>query len=437
MSHGHLKTEMTRELEKMSRMLYPDEKSEQGKFIMLGERIEKLRPLLSTNAYNKFKSWNGIRRDYEHNKINYFDKKRFIADYEVIYQEIDALVAMEHEKKYQLFDKDHPSAKNIELENLIKQKEGSDKKEIEIRTHKERVEQEYLKKINANHENAEENTKISKVEPSNTKEKNSTSETLIDNKASRQDKTLVENTSQSVDKNAPVILNTMTNEEQAPVVEKISVNLKDAPKDYNGKSSGSDAGSALLVLMIIPALILFFLVEDYRHDLIKKFVNAISTNQQLEKNVADTSSALAALQKQDEMNKGNTDTTSEQIDDFIPIDGWKGHQFSSYGTLYFGARSTSIDSNTFKDLDMLVYRMKKNRNYRVSLEGNTGNDGEETYNQSVSLGLARAVKDYLVGRGIELDRISIEGFGSRKPLLTDSTEKGRTMNRRVEILLAK
>jgi outer membrane protein OmpA-like peptidoglycan-associated protein len=48
---------------------------------------------------------------------------------------------------------------------------------------------------------------------------------------------------------------------------------------------------------------------------------------------------------------------------------------------------------------------------------------------------ANAVKTYLLKKGLISNRVEAKGFGSAKPIADNTTEAGKSKNRRVEIVL--
>jgi OOP family OmpA-OmpF porin len=74
----------------------------------------------------------------------------------------------------------------------------------------------------------------------------------------------------------------------------------------------------------------------------------------------------------------------------------------------------------------------------ISLEvviavGHTDSVGEGAYNQKLSVARADAVKNFLIGKGIEKNRIYTEGKGASQPVADNKTAEGRAKNRRVEV----
>lgn len=69
----------------------------------------------------------------------------------------------------------------------------------------------------------------------------------------------------------------------------------------------------------------------------------------------------------------------------------------------------------------------------ASLEKDSPN--HRAYNKRLSDARARAVMEYLVGKGVARDRLTSKGFGNEKPLESDATDEGRERNRRVEFTI--
>ena len=84
-------------------------------------------------------------------------------------------------------------------------------------------------------------------------------------------------------------------------------------------------------------------------------------------------------------------------------------------------------------LDDLVAKTKGIALEVIIAVGHTDNIGTVEYNQRLSERRANAVKDYLVSKGIEKNRVYTEGKGLKNPIASNSTAEGRAKNRRTEI----
>jgi outer membrane protein OmpA-like peptidoglycan-associated protein len=72
----------------------------------------------------------------------------------------------------------------------------------------------------------------------------------------------------------------------------------------------------------------------------------------------------------------------------------------------------------------------------VDVFGNTDSTGSDAHNQDLSQRRALAVANYLSQQGVDSRRFAVTGFGSTRPIATNSTAEGRALNRRVEIQLS-
>lgn len=67
--------------------------------------------------------------------------------------------------------------------------------------------------------------------------------------------------------------------------------------------------------------------------------------------------------------------------------------------------------------------------------GFTDSRGSDEYNRQLSQRRAESVRNFLIGEGVQGDRIRAEGRGETSPIASNDTAEGRAENRRVEISL--
>ena len=84
-------------------------------------------------------------------------------------------------------------------------------------------------------------------------------------------------------------------------------------------------------------------------------------------------------------------------------------------------------------LDDLTSKMSGLNLEVIIAVGHTDSVGTDAYNQRLSVRRADAVKDYLVSKGVEKNRVYTEGKGEKQPIADNKTAEGRAKNRRVEI----
>lgn len=100
--------------------------------------------------------------------------------------------------------------------------------------------------------------------------------------------------------------------------------------------------------------------------------------------------------------------------------------------IHFEFDKTVIQRESFPILNELADVLREYPLLRVRIEGHTDSVGDTSYNQKLSERRALAVRDYLVGAGIEADRLSWAGYGESRPIASNDTAAGRAKNRRTE-----
>ena len=97
-----------------------------------------------------------------------------------------------------------------------------------------------------------------------------------------------------------------------------------------------------------------------------------------------------------------------------------------------------FDKSVLKDegkakLDDVVSKLGSINLEVIIAVGHTDSVGSDAYNQALSVRRSEAVKAYLVGKGVEKNRVYTEGKGEKQPVADNKTSDGRAKNRRVEI----
>jgi outer membrane protein OmpA-like peptidoglycan-associated protein len=116
----------------------------------------------------------------------------------------------------------------------------------------------------------------------------------------------------------------------------------------------------------------------------------------------------------------------------IPIE--KGEKIK-LNNLFFESGKSEILSESFSELNRIVKLMNDNPKMQIRIDGYTDNIGSEKDNQILSENRAKATLEYLESKGIPISRISSKGYGKNKPIASNSTEEGRSKNRRVEFVI--
>jgi len=100
--------------------------------------------------------------------------------------------------------------------------------------------------------------------------------------------------------------------------------------------------------------------------------------------------------------------------------------------IQFEAGKDVIKKSSYQILDMIADIMKLNPAYSLEINGHSDSQGDDYKNLVLSQQRADAVKLYLVGKGINEDRMTSKGYGETMPVADNSTAAGRAKNRRVE-----
>ncbi|MEO6490948.1 MAG: OmpA family protein [Ferruginibacter sp.] len=101
--------------------------------------------------------------------------------------------------------------------------------------------------------------------------------------------------------------------------------------------------------------------------------------------------------------------------------------------VFFATGSFKLLPKSFKSLDEVAKIMNADDLLRIQIDGHTDSQGDSAKNHTLSHNRAKAVKDYLISKGVPEDRTSSTGYGETKPIADNKTAAGRAKNRRVEM----
>jgi outer membrane protein OmpA-like peptidoglycan-associated protein len=108
---------------------------------------------------------------------------------------------------------------------------------------------------------------------------------------------------------------------------------------------------------------------------------------------------------------------------------------SAFDHLEFETGKSIIRASSLKSLDELANVMKNRSEFKLLLAGHTDDVGKPESNMTLSKNRTLAVKNYLVKKGIQSDRIKAEWHGETMPIAPNTTPEGRQKNRRVEMTI--
>lgn len=104
--------------------------------------------------------------------------------------------------------------------------------------------------------------------------------------------------------------------------------------------------------------------------------------------------------------------------------------------VFFKTNKATIKKRSYAVLNEVALVLKSFDYIKmIEVQGHTDSRGREKYNKKLSQKRANAVRDYLMGRGVEPERLEATGYGEEQPIETNKTREGRASNRRVEFLI--
>jgi len=185
-------------------------------------------------------------------------------------------------------------------------------------------------------------------------------------------------------------------------------------------------------IWVILALIILLLIYFFR--------GCDNTEQTVSNEADSTSQSVGATSPNwDSVDFNAPDATYEEITDTsISVRG--NDKYTIYGlgeNILFETGKDQVQGSAKTKLDQISKSIKKRfSGYWVAVYGNTDSTGDAQQNKELSNKRAESVKNWLIENAdVSQDRISVGALGEEEPVASNATEKGRKMNRRVEIVV--
>ncbi|PKM96930.1 MAG: hypothetical protein CVU79_10955 [Elusimicrobia bacterium HGW-Elusimicrobia-3] len=98
----------------------------------------------------------------------------------------------------------------------------------------------------------------------------------------------------------------------------------------------------------------------------------------------------------------------------------------------FEFNSDRLKPSSHELLDRVAEILLNHNKLKLIVSGHTDDVGSEEYNKDLSMRRAGAVKMYLAVKGVYPDSVRVYGQGESQPVISETTDEARALNRRVE-----
>ncbi len=106
--------------------------------------------------------------------------------------------------------------------------------------------------------------------------------------------------------------------------------------------------------------------------------------------------------------------------------------------IFFATAKHSLSSRAKRKLDgVIAYLLRDPSVKKAYVEGHADELGTHAYNNELSEQRAIAVRNYILQHDVPAAKLLVRYFGKRKPATSNSTVKGRSLNRRVSVKLVR
>ena len=170
---------------------------------------------------------------------------------------------------------------------------------------------------------------------------------------------------------------------------------------------------------------------------------SMSAFNRLEARIAELASRVDHQDSRIDQNEDHIRALQDRMDEFdeklanlhVLINERSSVELTVGSDILFALDSAVVRESAKPTLAEIARALLNNPDKNLQVTGHTCDLGSTNYNQGLSERRAAAVKRYLVDSGIDTDRITTVGRGELQPLVPNTSEEARSLNRRVELVI--
>ena len=134
-----------------------------------------------------------------------------------------------------------------------------------------------------------------------------------------------------------------------------------------------------------------------------------------------------------------SDGKGSERSDLAEMPALRGRRGLTFRNVLFGFNSAKLKRESLAQLAEMgkaLSSLTRTRGMKFRIEGHTDSKGSDSYNRRLLQKRANAVFRHLIGRdGVPRSNLWAVGQGESRPVASNDSDEGRSLNRRVEVLL--
>lgn len=159
------------------------------------------------------------------------------------------------------------------------------------------------------------------------------------------------------------------------------------------------------------------------------------SNSQLSTDLRSSNNNLYNARASVEMQKALEEARSQFSDDEAEAYQQGQNLLIRMKKINFSSGQSDLPASSLASLAKVSEVAKSLNAKTIKVEGHTDSTGPESVNMTISEARADAVASYLKSNGFNNIEVESTGYGFQKPIATNKSKEGRTMNRRVDIVI--